>query len=117
MTKTAVRIIALLVVLFLGVVAGTLYGQEATETAPETAITEEATTTTPTIPRIVSQELLAELRARQVDFESVMVLLEDQQKLVNYVLAKIVAEYQIDIETEVININTGEITNRPPVTE
>ena len=61
----------------------------------------------------MSQELLTELRARQVDLETVAVILEDAQKLVNYVLAKIVAEYQVDIETEVININTGEITLRP----
>ena len=89
----------------LGVFAGVAYGQETTETAPETTITEETATTTPTTPRVVSQELLNELRDRQADFE-------DAQKLVNYVLAKIVQEYQVDIRTEVINIDTGEITPR-----
>ncbi len=107
--EKALIIIALFVLFPTGLATG-LLAQEATETAPETAITEETTTTTPTTPRIVSQELLNELRARQVDFE-------DAQKLVNYVLAKIIQEYQVDIRTEVINIDTGEITTRPPVAQ
>ena len=94
------------VVFILGVLSGVAYGQEATETAPETAITEETTTTTPTTPRIVSQELLDELIARQADVEAA-------QGLVNYVISKIVTEYQVDIRAEVINIDTGEITPRP----
>jgi len=97
------------VALFVGMAAG-VHAQEAAETASETEITEETAVTTPTTPRVVSQELLTELRARQVDFE-------DAQKLVNYVLAKIIQEYQVNIQTEVINIDTGEITLRPTATE
>ena len=87
-----------------------VHAQEAAETASETVITEETTTTTPTTPRIVSPELLTELRASQA-------ALEDAQKIVQYVIGKIVLEYQVDIRTEVINIDTGEITTRPPATE
>lgn len=95
---------------FLFLCIGLVFGQEATESAPEETITEEAATTTNATPRVVSQELLIELRNRQVD-------LEDAQKLVNYVLAKIIQGYQVDVRTEVINIITGEITTRPPVTQ
>jgi hypothetical protein len=109
-TRKKVRVTIILVVLFFaGLVTG-LYAQEATETPSETAITEETTTTTPTTPRIVSQELLTELKARQAD-------VEDAQRLVNYVVSKIVAEYQVDIRTELINIETGEITPRPAQVE
>jgi hypothetical protein len=108
--KSNSKIIVLFVVLFLIGIATALYAQEATETAPETAITEETATTTPTTPRIVSLELLTELKARQADFE-------DAQKLVNYVLEKIIIEYQVDIRAEVINIDTGEITPRQTATQ
>lgn len=105
-TRKKVRVTIVIVVLFFaGLVTG-LYAQEAAETPSEAAITEETTTTTPTTPRIVSVELLTELKARQADFE-------DAQKLINYVLSKIITEYQVDIRTEVINIDTGEITPRP----
>ncbi len=104
------RAIVILVVLFFAGIATGLYAQEATETAPETAITEETTTTTPTTPRIVSADLLDELKARQADVEAA-------QGLVNYVLSKIITEYQVDIRTEVINIDTGEITPRPTPAE
>ncbi len=106
-TKEKLVYSVLLVLFVLAFSAATAYGQETTETAPETAITEETATTTPTTPRIVSVELLTELKARQADFE-------DAQKLINYVLSKIITEYQVDIRTEVINIDTGEITPRPP---
>jgi hypothetical protein len=103
--RTSTPIVVLFVVLFLIGIATALYGQEAVETAPETTITEETATTTPTTPRIVSQELLTELKASQA-------ALEDAQKIIQYVLGKIIQEYQVDIRTEVININTGEITPR-----
>ncbi len=106
-SKRTLRIVVFTVLFLLGIATGVAYGQEATETAPETTITEETATTTPTTPRIVSVELLTELKARQADFE-------DAQKLINYVLSKIITEYQVDIRTEVINIDTGEITPRPP---
>ena len=92
------------VALFVGMAAG-VHAQEASETAPETTLTEETATTTPTTPRVVSQELLDELKASQAAFE-------DAQKIVNYVLGKIIQEYQVDIFTELINIDTGEITPR-----
>lgn len=104
--KNTLRIVVFTVLFLLGIATGVAFAQEVAETAPETAITElVAITDTPTPPRVVSRELLTELKARQVDFE-------DAQKLVNYVLAKIIQEYQVDIRTEVINIDTGEITTR-----
>lgn len=107
-TRTARKILILIVLFVFGVAASVVYAQETTETAPETEITEEAATTTPTTPRIVSLELLTELKASQAAFE-------DAQKIVNYVLGKIIVEYQVDIRSEVINIDTGEITPRPTV--
>lgn len=109
-SKRTLRIVVFTVLFLLGIATGVAYGQEATETGSEATTTEETTPITPATPRVVSQELLTELKARQDDFE-------DAQKLVNYVLAKIVTEYQVDIRTEVINIDTGEITPRPTPAE
>ena len=65
MTERTLLRIALILLFTIGLFVGTTFGQEAVETAPETTITEETATTTPTTPRIVSRELLTELVARQ----------------------------------------------------
>lgn len=106
----SLRIVLLVTSFILCVFVGVAYGQEAVETAPEATTTEETTTTTPTTPRVVSQELLTELRASQV-------ALEDAQKIIQYIIGKIVLEYQVDIRTEVINIVTGEITTVQTTTQ
>ena len=110
MTKNTLKIILFVVVFLSAFYATGLYAQEAAETAPEAEVTEETTTTTPETPRVVSQELLDELKASQAAFE-------DAQKIVNYVLGKIVQEYQVDIFTELVNIDTGEILPRPTAIE
>ena len=110
MTERNLLRIAFILLFVIGLLIGTTFGQEAVETAPETHITAEVKPTTPETPRVVSRELLNELKARQADFE-------DAQKLVNYVLAKIVAEYQVDFQVELLNIDTGEIVPRTPAAE
>ena len=109
-----------------------LSGQEAVETAPDTTITEEANTniettstgiseeeteismvgdTTGTAPiRYVSAEDLNELTSAQED-------LSNANAIVQYILSRMIRDYRINVQTEVLNIKTGAITSRATATQ
>lgn len=84
--------------------------EEATEAAPETTAVEETTTATTTAPRTVSAKDLNELEGAQFSASNA-------QAVVQHILTRIITEYQINVQTEVLNIKTGEITVRPTATQ
>ena len=106
--KTILRVVFVLVFV-IGLFVGITYGQEAVETPSQEEITAEVSPSTPAPTRTVSITDLAELESAQVS-------LSNAQAIVNYILNRIIIEYQIDVQTEAINIRTGEIlTIAPPV--
>ena len=106
--KTILRVVFVLVFV-IGLFVGITYGQEAVETPSQEEITDEVSPSTPSPTRTVSITDLAELESAQVS-------LSNAQAIVNYILNRIIIEYQIDVQTEAINIRTGEIlTIAPPV--
>ncbi len=87
--------------------------EEATENADSTTVAVEATTATPDgttlvpeVARTLSPEDLNEIQAAQD-------VLERADAVFQYVLTKIIAEYQINVQTEVLNIRNGAIVPRP----
>ena len=117
-TPKNIFILGLLLAALFAVLTTRAQAQETVETGSDATTTEEATATTPEgIETAPTEEAAAEVArvlsaADLTELENARIAISNANAVFNHVLERIISTYQINVQTESLNIRTGVITPR-----